>query len=361
MGVLQKLFQPPSIKPPAWFSKTIGEHGLVHVDVGASGGPDLRWLTWGNVCHFINFDPDDRAKFPKLNAKVTNYPIGLWSDETTRILYLTKFAGASSVYPPNIEALQDFLNLECHKIVGERSIDLIPLNQAIRDNSAPHFIKTDAEGADLEILKGAENFLRTSCLGVQVEVQFIERNLGSPLFDETDRYLRNLGFLLWDLRKVKFVRHSGSHPILGSSQLIFADAVYFLNRDKFFARIKNLTPLERERSLARFIAVLITFRSFDYAREITDYAAKRGLVLNKILNNAQKAIRSSIPNSAWITFIFGLQVCFAYGIFLITYPMPRWHMRARSLLKQQISNLAVLALSWSRRGGPNNAIVDDPE
>ena len=43
------------------------------------------------------------------------------------------------------------------------------------------FLKVDVEGADLEVIKGGERSL-IDCLGIKIEVQFKERNIGSPCF-----------------------------------------------------------------------------------------------------------------------------------------------------------------------------------
>lgn len=59
----------------------------------------------------------------------------------------------------------------------------------------PDLIKLDVQGCELDILKGAENTLKT-CKDILVELQHTEYNQGAPLKDEVISYLESLGFTL---------------------------------------------------------------------------------------------------------------------------------------------------------------------
>ena len=60
---------------------------------------------------------------------------------------------------------------------------------------ALNYLKIDAEGADLDILIGAVGCL-PAVLALQVEVAFIERNIGTSLQPNIDLCLRTNGFVL---------------------------------------------------------------------------------------------------------------------------------------------------------------------
>ena len=59
-----------------------------------------------------------------------------------------------------------------------------------------HFLKIDAQGAEYQILRGAENYLLNDCYGLQLELFTVPMYKGIKLYDEVVAYLNSLGFLL---------------------------------------------------------------------------------------------------------------------------------------------------------------------
>ena len=139
------------------------------VDVGATGGMDGNWNEIKKNCHYITFDPDPRAQIISSYAKHTNYNLALWSDKKENIpLYLTQYQAASTLLQLNKNTLSAFLNYDCHEEIKISKINANSIENSLNDSF--DFIKVDAEGADLEILKGAEKFLKDSCLVIEFEV-----------------------------------------------------------------------------------------------------------------------------------------------------------------------------------------------
>lgn len=66
---------------------------------------------------------------------------------------------------------------------------------------SPALIKLDVEGAELEVLGGAGDILR-SCSAIIAELTFV-RNDGAPVAHETMKGIYELGFLLVDLCKIR--------------------------------------------------------------------------------------------------------------------------------------------------------------
>ena len=108
------------------------------------------------------------------------------------------------------------------------------------------FIKLDTEGTELNILKGSKNILKKSVLGLSIEVKFIKVNDDQPLFFEIDKYLRSLGFELYDLdinRSTRKTLAPYASVNLDIGQVLLAQALYL--RD-------TATQLEVSRSHLRF-------------------------------------------------------------------------------------------------------------
>jgi len=77
--------------------------------------------------------------------------------------------------------------LERVERVGCRKLDDVLLEFA--DDIEFYFLKIDAQGAEYEILKGAERLLSTHCLGLYPELFVIPLYKGITLLSEVERYL----------------------------------------------------------------------------------------------------------------------------------------------------------------------------
>ena len=219
------------------FKKYFLNKKLVIADVGSTGGLSFLWNEINNYILCYSFDPDKRAD-EKSNENVENHATALWSSNTEKTLYLTKFPDASSLYAPNQKILDSFLNADAHHVEKKVLINTKTIDGICKKKKLPDFIKIDAEGADLEILKGAKTSLNKNCIGIQIEVQFIERNTGSPLFSEVDGFLRNAGYWIMDLKKESWIRDNSFYNVTSKPQLIWGDAVYMLTKDEIVGHIR---------------------------------------------------------------------------------------------------------------------------
>ena len=147
--------------------------------------------------NFHCFDPDNRAKKSGF-SNIIFHSKGLFSSDDEKI-FLTKMPDASSLHKPNKNFLDKFMNANASDIVKEENIKLTTLDAVFNENEKLDFLKVDVEGADLEVIRGGEKSL-SDCLGIKIEVQYKERNIGSPLFSEIDDYLKKSYFLL-ELKK----------------------------------------------------------------------------------------------------------------------------------------------------------------
>src|ERR1700740_820321 len=89
------------------------------------------------------------------------------------------------------------------------------------------FLDLDTQGSELEILQGAKRFLSTSIVALKCEVEFSPLYEKQPLFGDVDRFLRECGFVLFDLSRSRYRRENFPRHALTRGQLLWGDALYF--------------------------------------------------------------------------------------------------------------------------------------
>ncbi|MEM6491228.1 MAG: FkbM family methyltransferase, partial [Pseudomonadota bacterium] len=97
------------------------------------------------------------------------------------------------------------------------------------DLPAPHYMKLDVQGAELEVLEGAGAALDALCV-VECEVGFLPLYRGQPLFGDIQRWFAERGFVLHKMIELGSRAYRpvslGGDPTRGASQWLWADAVF---------------------------------------------------------------------------------------------------------------------------------------
>lgn len=171
------------------------------VDAGARYGIHPTFEELRDIAQFHLFEVDglEVERLKKKYARARNIQVhgkALWSCATELSFIVRRHRGLTSVYDTN----QSYLNKENHMVAAHEPVDRVDIAADSVDacfaESAVHFLKIDAEGGELEILKGARNQLERSILGVRAEVAFAPILENRPLFGEIHAYLTSLGFEL---------------------------------------------------------------------------------------------------------------------------------------------------------------------
>lgn len=132
---------------------------------------------------FLNTDPYAIAVLSDTNGKIVDF----YEDSNN--------PGGNSYYKETTGAFTDK-----HK---QKRLTTT-LNQLVFQNKwdLPDLIKIDVQGAELDILKGADQVLK-KCKDIIIEAQHVNYNEGAPKFNEVKSYLETIGFEL----KSEIVRH----------------------------------------------------------------------------------------------------------------------------------------------------------
>jgi FkbM family methyltransferase len=176
--------------------KEAGFEPRVMYDIGACV---LHWhdqvkLLWpqGRV---IAFEASDGLEFLYKEAGI-EYVIGVLSTETGREVefYQNNDApGGNSYYRENPDVQPSAAKIYAE--VYKRKVKTIGLDDTIRARSLPmpDLIKMDVQGAELDVLKGATEALKTA-QHVILELQVVEYNKGAPLKDVVIAYMDSVGY-----------------------------------------------------------------------------------------------------------------------------------------------------------------------
>ena len=343
-------------------ASVMAKRNLLVADVGVADGLEERWLGIRDFTRFLTFDPNPRPQVAQ-DQRIVCLPIGLWSSKARKTLYLYALPDCSSVYPFNQELLADFLTKEGARPTGTTEIELDALDNCIaaRPDLRPDFLKVDTEGADLEVLRGAEGVLRQSIMGIRVEAAVIEFRLGAPLFSDIDSYLRERGFMLFHLSRVQFIRNSGLHGFTSQPQIFWGDAVYFLRREELLGRLAALPSEERAPALVRFVVLLLCHGVHDYAIEVVEAAEAAKLVSPSFASSMKESVTKSADTSVSYFLRSSVGLVFALVVYVVCWPVPSARLRAMYYVKQRAGRLFYELWRWAALAGfPHNACLEDP-
>lgn len=183
------------------------EH-LVMIDVGANVGDTARRMLEefpGATVHAFEPAPET---FKLLQARVAGnpriktYPVACGSSVGSIDFHVTANNWCSSVLPPSDLGKRYYGDWYATKQVVK-----VPLTTLDRWASEHHinrvdFIKCDAQGFDLEVLKGATGVLQNGVRAINCECQFAPEYEGCATFSQVDRFLAEQGYALHQVHEV---------------------------------------------------------------------------------------------------------------------------------------------------------------
>jgi len=196
---------------------------ITYIDVGAAGQIEAGWKARNNLkkIKYVGFDPDRRSDSDYIDRTVHPNAVGRKKMRVT--LFETRKPQVSSLLRPAHERLSKFVSSERFEVVGQTEVEVLPLDHF--DIKGPNFLKIDVQGMELDVLKGARETLK-QCIGLLVEVEFIQIYEGQPLFGEVSAFLSQHGFEFEDFITLRrWHRKPGGLP----GQLIFGDALFLVS------------------------------------------------------------------------------------------------------------------------------------
>ncbi|CAO3439661.1 hypothetical protein [Azospirillum doebereinerae] len=212
-------------------------------DLGPGTDPYNALLSYDDVVVF-GFEPNSEKCQQRNDNSGENkkYFPKFVGDGSNRTFHIMQNPFTSSLYEPNDSILNCFQRMNL-PLISSEEVETICLDD-INELDAIDFLKIDVQGAELDVLRGA-NKLLSKTLIVHTEVEFIPMYKDQPLYSDVDIFLRERGFLLH--RFIDIFSRQMKPMILNNdvfskgSQIIYADGAIFV-RD--FSNIKNLSNEE---------------------------------------------------------------------------------------------------------------------
>jgi FkbM family methyltransferase len=247
------------------------------VDVGARGGMQTHWRAFAQNIELDAYEPDEAACKQQADARRPHenwFPRGLGAETGTGKLYVLTKASSSSLYPLNdaVNIAYDYGGYSGIERIAD--IPLVSLSDSIERNQRPlpNLIKLDAQGAELDILKGLRDPHWRDLMAVQTEAEFVDFYAGQPLFHDLDAFMRGKGFVMFDLLLQKRYRTDGKtrhyylrrhlgiarnrHDI--TARTVAADVLYLRPPEDI---LKRGDPV----AAAKFVTILLIYRCLDEA------------------------------------------------------------------------------------------------
>jgi len=178
--------------------KKIGIYPKVIYDIGACV---LHWTNeaekiWPDA-EYIVFEAMGETEF-LYQERGLKYSIGVLSDVSGKVVDFyqnTYHPGGNSYYKEN-----PLVNPEAPEYFNEshkRQLKTMTLDDVVRDKNLPlpDLIKMDVQGAELDVIKGATETLK-SAIHIILELQKVEYNTGAPDCETVIGYMKSIGFEL---------------------------------------------------------------------------------------------------------------------------------------------------------------------
>jgi len=251
-------------KIPKNISDILNSNPIFAIDVGSRGGVS----TFGSLEPYINiigFEADeneaarlqgliqDQRKFRSCSIE----SFAVWSKNMKSKLYICKYLPNCSLLQPNIDCAKKFGLADQFAIVSTKTVPCITLETLLQERGmpAPDYLKIDAQGGDLEVLKGLKSFINDVLL-IRLEVIFVPLYSHNPTFGEIDQFMRNHSFRLLSVQN-KYPRSIRSrktinNPVTDNGEFVWADLIY--TKDFEFIHPIKYLPMERALSYALLLA-----------------------------------------------------------------------------------------------------------
>jgi FkbM family methyltransferase len=188
-----------------------GGRGVVNlIDVGAAGDLPRPWYKHADkIANLLKFEPREQSD---QRPYVVSVDAALWKATETRDFYIYGERGhGSSLFEQNYDYVREnfgtlrkrgashlaetwFSRSQLQKTVRVQCRTLDDVLAELDHPFAYHLLKLDVQGAEYEVLQGADAFLRGSCVALHLELFTLPLYRGAVLLPDVADYLKTFDF-----------------------------------------------------------------------------------------------------------------------------------------------------------------------
>lgn len=276
------------------FKQLLASEPIHFTDIGALDGLKYPWSEIQEYTKVLAFEPqsDDRVSAQEKQQYLALDHVALYDSAGIEHLYITSKSDASSLLKPNALVVGKYADAEKYEVVSTESVKTDTLDHQLEVHGLKYldFIKLDTQGSELQILLGAKQVLSDSVLGIEVEVNWIERYQGQHFFHEIDSFLYTRGFELYDLQR-RFVKRNGAVAVgEGKGQITRGTALYFRNAKSLAAMLTNKPGVEQKKIMVHILTMLSLYGYHDVVHQYTEefqnvFTADEQVAIQQYLNS----------------------------------------------------------------------------
>lgn len=182
----------------------------IKLDIGLSYHAPLSqyWLTHEDNLMVFGFEPHPTSVYSILNQLApTNYlekkfigknfflipcALGLSSNTNVNFYLTSNDCGCSSIYAPQYFPVEKIIEVPMFSLSD--FFDLFPFET----HPVIDYIKIDAQGADLDIVKSAGNYLQERVIYITLEAENSQYQGTLNSVQEIENYMHNIGFIRYE-------------------------------------------------------------------------------------------------------------------------------------------------------------------
>lgn len=276
----------------------------VVIDAGARYGIHPTWKGFSGDLRYLMFEPDRREadrlahKYAGRGGAVAVIPQALGEREGSLAINVLRHHGQSTAFEPNPGSFW-FGKTRPNEgdVVARYEAPVTSIDDYCAGSGlALDFLKSDTEGSELAILKGAARQLEENVLGVRCEVQFEPVFLGAPSFADIYTYMTGKGFFLLNLDYAG--AGSPCNGLFAGDRygiLTGTDAVWLRHPSALFVARAGDDPGATAARTAKYAAFCLISQATDVAMDVLlqakrehgiDLAALQGTALHRWLDVA---------------------------------------------------------------------------
>jgi FkbM family methyltransferase len=174
----------------------------VWIDVGAHLGTESFPVARGNPgLQVYAFEPNVKLAAQRwgLLSNFSIFPIAVAESDGLADFYINENAGASSLLPFNPDGLRQWIGGETLKVASKIRVPTMRLDtfMELMGMSVVEYLKVDAQGADLSVIKSAGERIRdVRKIKLEVAITSVSLYEGACRRDDVVNYLKGFGFTL---------------------------------------------------------------------------------------------------------------------------------------------------------------------